>query len=69
MKSPIIKLGTTYIYKDDVRAIIACIVIFILGFIMVEVGKDMDREVERQHQAELEQMRNDIYVNNEVTRH
>jgi hypothetical protein len=45
------------------------VALVLVGSILIEVGKKHDIELERQHQAELEQMRHDIYVNNEVTRH
>jgi hypothetical protein len=68
MKSPIIKLGTTYIYKDDVVALFAVLVLFFVGALMVRIGNDMDAEVERQRVIEMGEIAHDEAVNREVTR-
>jgi uncharacterized membrane-anchored protein YhcB (DUF1043 family) len=57
----------TWIYAEDIIAALAVIVIFLLGFIMVQLGKEMDAEVERQHQAEMLQIAKDELVNYKVT--
>lgn len=58
----------TWIYAEDIIAALAVIIIFLLGFIMVELGKEMDAEVERQRQAEMLEIAKDKLVNQEVTR-
>ena len=49
-------------------AIMLVMLVFV-GSIFVEVSKKQEIELERQRQAEMEAIRHDIYVNNEVTRH
>lgn len=59
---------TTWIYAEDLIAVLAVVVIFLLGFIMVQLGREMDAEVERQRQAEMLDIAKDKLVNQEVTR-
>lgn len=64
----IYNIGSSYIYLEDIIAMFAVVVIFFLGMIMVQIGREMDREVERQHQAEMIEIANDKLVNQEVTK-
>ena len=54
--------------EQHYMAIMLVMLVFV-GSIFVEVSKKHEIEIERQHQAELEQIRHDQYVNNEVSRH
>jgi len=58
----------TWVYAEDIIAALAVVIIFLLGFIMVQLGKEMDAEVERQRQAEMLEIAKDNLVNQEVTR-
>jgi hypothetical protein len=58
---------TTWIYAEDIIACLAVIIIFLLGFIMVQLGREMDAEVERQRQAEMLEIAKDELVNYKVT--
>ena len=54
--------------EQHYMAIMLVMLVFV-GSIFVEVSKKQEIELERQRQAEMEAIRHDIYVNNEVTRH
>lgn len=58
----------TWVYAEDIIAALAVVIIFLIGLIMVQLGKQMDAEVERQRQAEMLQIAEDKLVNQEVTR-
>jgi hypothetical protein len=64
----IINIGSTWIYKEDLVAAFAVVIIFLIGALMVQVGKRMEAEVEVQRQAEMLQIANDKLVNQEVTK-
>ena len=49
-------------------AALGVVVIFLLGFVMVQLGKQMDAEVDRQHKAEMLEIAKDKLVNAEVSR-
>jgi len=68
MKVGYYRVGNGYIRKDDAVAVLFCVIIFLIGAIMVQVGKRMDAEVEAQRQAEMAQIAHDKLVNGEVTR-
>lgn len=63
----IINIGSTWIYKEDLIAAFAVIVIFLMGALMVQVGKRMDAELEVQRQAEMLEIAKDELVNYKVT--
>jgi hypothetical protein len=64
----IYNIGACWVYAEDIVAMFAVVFIFFLGMIMVQLGREMDLEVERQHQAEMIEIANDKLVNQEVTR-
>ena len=66
--STIYEFKNTYVYAEDIMAALGVIVIFLLGAMMVQLGKQMDAEVERQHQAEMLEIAKDKLVNKEVTK-
>mgnify|MGYP003353371449 CR=1 FL=1 len=49
----IYKLGPSWVYGEDIMACFAVVAIFAIGAIMVQLGRQMDQEVERQHRAEM----------------
>ena len=59
---------TTWVYAEDIMAALGVVVIFLLGFVMVQLGKQMDAEVDRQHKAEMLEIAKDKLVNAEVSR-
>ena len=63
----IINIGSTWIYKEDLIAAFAVVVIFLIGALMVQVGKRMKAEVEVQRQAEMLQIAQDELENYKVT--
>jgi hypothetical protein len=64
----IYNIGSSYVYAEDIIAMFAVVVIFFLGMIMVQLGREMDREVERQRMVEMIDIANDKLVNQEVTK-
>jgi len=67
-RTDIVWFGNTYFYKDEIFVAVGVIAIALLGFIAMQVGKQMDAEVERQRQVEMAEIANDKLVNNEVTK-
>jgi len=64
----IVYVGNTYFYKDEIFVALCVIGIAITGFIAVQVGKNMDAEVERQRQVEMREIAQDEMINKEVTK-
>lgn len=56
----------TWIHKNDLFAIFAIVVIFLLGAIMVQTGKLMDAELEVQRQAEMLEIEKDKRFNDTI---
>jgi Na+-translocating ferredoxin:NAD+ oxidoreductase RnfG subunit len=56
----------TWIHKNDLFAIFAIVVIFLLGAIMVQTGKLWDAEVEAQRQAEMLEIEKDKRYNDSL---
>ncbi len=67
-RTDIVWFGNTYFYKDELLVAVGVIAIALLGFIAMQVGKQMDAEVERQRQIERAEIAHDKLVNNEVTK-
>lgn len=68
MREDIIFIGKrTWIHKNDLFALFAIIVIFLLGAVMVQTGKLMDAEVEAQRQAEMLQIEKDRRFNDSIS--
>lgn len=66
--STIYEFKNTYVYAEDIIAALGVVVIFLLGAMMVQLGKQMDVEVERQRQVEMTEIAHDQMVNKEVTK-
>jgi hypothetical protein len=67
-RTDIVWFGHTYFYKDEIFVSMCVIGIALIGMICVQVGRKMDAEVERQHQAEMAEIAKDEAINKEVTR-
>jgi len=63
----IVYVGNTYFYKDELFVTACVIAIALIGMICVQVGRNMDAEVERQKQIEMTEIANDKAINKEVT--
>ena len=66
MRKNIVYIGNTYFYKDEILVALCVIAIALIGMICVQVGRKMDAEVERQHQAEMAEIAKDEAINKEV---
>ena len=67
-RTGIVKVGSTYFYKDELVVAAAVIALAMIGMICVQVGRKMDVEVERQRQIEMTDIAHDQMVNKEVTK-
>lgn len=63
----IYQFGRTFVYKEDLVAVLAIIAVFLTGALMVAVGKYMEVVVEAQHKAEQLEIAKDELVNYKVT--
>jgi hypothetical protein len=66
VRKNIVYIGNTYFYKDEILVALCVIAIALIGMICVQVGRKMDAEVERQHQAEMAEIAKDEAINKEV---
>ena len=67
-RTNIVWFGNTYFYKDEIFVAVGVIAIALIGMICVQVGRNMDAEVERQRQVEMTEIANDKAINKEVTK-
>jgi hypothetical protein len=67
-RTNIVWFGNTYFYKDEIFVAMCVIGIALIGMLCVHIGRKMDAEVERQHQAEMAEIAKDEAINKEVTR-
>jgi hypothetical protein len=68
MRKNIVYVGNTYFYKDELFVTACVFAIALIGMICVQVGRNMDAEVERQRQVEMREIAQDEMINKEVTK-
>ena len=67
-KNNIVYIGNTYVYKDELWVVFCTMCIALVGIICVQMGTQMDAEIERQRQIEMTEIAHDKAINNEVTK-